>query len=237
MKIKNKITYLCDGIQNVFEYNFKTFTDNDIKVYFDNRLQDEGFKITSNPKGNGGSINFFAPPPANENLIIVLDLDFSRKTDFRTGGIFRAEDLNMEFDYIMACLNQLNTALDASIKISNDEAVFNTILPPAKSGNALVWNDNETGFVSKNIDLSEQLNYVEDCTNTVEALYNNLTETIVGSLPMAVVGKVNNILEIMENYFPEAFTNYKSITETAIYEDDYGSITSLNSESVDYGSI
>ena len=173
-----KHIYICDGVQKNFDYQFESFSKTSIKVFIDNLMIKSGYEIVPFSDKVGGKIIFNTPPLKGKVLSIIRELDFSRSCDFQTGGIFRAEDLNYELNYNIACLNQVNDVLTLAVKLSPLDTKINPVLPKAKAGYAIVWNDTEDGFSNLDVNITEQVRYVEDCTNLVENLYNDLKDKV-----------------------------------------------------------
>ena len=220
-----KYSYVCDGEQTVFEYLFEAFSVSCVKVYLDDKLIENNFKIYPFTDRCGGEVIFDFAPLKGKVLTIVRELDFSRVCDFQTGGVLRAEDLNYELNYSIACLNQINNDLKKAIKLSYSSDNVNPVLPPAKAGNAIVWNDKGDGFINLGDNLSDQVNYVEDCVNYVETVYNDLTDIITNSLDVGILGLFNNLFSLLKMYHPDAFVDLKYISSVADENIDYGFVS------------
>ncbi|MBD5405976.1 hypothetical protein HDR59_05520 [bacterium] len=220
-----KYSYVCDGEQTVFEYLFEAFSISCVKVYLDDKLIENNFKIYPFTDRCGGKVVFDFAPLKGKVLTIVRELDFSRVCDFQTGGVLRAEDLNYELNYNIACLNQINNDLKKAIKLSYSSDNVNPVLPPAKAGSAIVWNDKGDGFDNLKVNLSEQVNYVEDCVNYVETVYNDLTDIITNSLDVGILGLFNNLFSLLKMYYPDAFVDLKYISSVADENIDWGFVS------------
>lgn len=219
-------SYICDGKQTVFEYLFETFSVSFVKIYLDGELIEKGFTVYPFNDKCGGKVVFEYPPLAGKKLTVLRELNFSRVCDFQTGGVFRAEDLNYEMNYNIACLNQLDKILKKSIKLSRfDNKEVNPVLPPAKAGHAIVWNEKGNGFSNLDINITEQVNFVEDCLNSVENLYNDLTEIITNSLDVGILGLFHNLLGLIRGYHPDAFEDFKLISSDSDKIFDYGLVS------------
>ena len=51
-----KHSYVCDGIQKVFEFQFEIFSKVNVKVFVDNVLQKSGVEIVSFDDKKGGQV-------------------------------------------------------------------------------------------------------------------------------------------------------------------------------------
>ena len=232
-----KHSYVCDGIQKVFEFQFEIFSKVNVKVFVDNVLQKSGVEIVSFDDKKGGQVIFDYPPIKNKILTIVRELDFSRICNFQTGGLFRAEDLNLELNYTNTCLNQLNDILNGTIRLSYCDKDVNPELPKSKAGHAIVWNEKGDGFENSVCDLTEQVNYVEDCVNTVEGIYNDLTDIMTSSLDVGILGLLNNMLAILKTHYPNAFLDFKKVSNSGTVLQDYGNVGDVAENVIDNGSV
>ncbi len=235
---KVKEVFICDGEQSVFEFSFRMFNDAIVKVFLDEEEQLNGFELSFYPNKIGGKVRFFAPPFIGKKLTIIRQLQFSRNFDFQTGGVFRAEDLNYELDFNIACLNQLQYDCDKSLKLCDTDSGVSPVLPEAKAGHALVWNEEENALVNTNISIDEQIKYAEDCVNTVETLYDDLTDIMQGNMNMGIIGLFNNLKSVILANYPKAITDYQYVNNNADQSSDYGNIVDLeNVDLIDNGSV
>lgn len=227
-----KHIYICDGVQKNFDYQFESFSKTSIKVFIDNLMIKSGYEIVPFSDKVGGKIIFNTPPLKGKVLSIIRELDFSRSCDFQTGGIFRAEDLNYELNYNIACLNQVNDVLTLAVKLSPLDTKINPVLPKAKAGYAIVWNDTEDGFSNLDVNITEQVRYVEDCTNLVENLYNDLSDLFASNSDIGVLGVVNNLLTILKEHHGEAFVDFQNLNCVANDVIDFGNVSDESQISV-----
>ncbi|MDR2098906.1 MAG: hypothetical protein LBO78_02675 [Rickettsiales bacterium] len=216
-----RIQYAADGATLGFEYGFKTFSPADVAVYVDNERQEGNFAVEPAEGSNGGTVRFFAAPLSGKTVTILRRLDFKRHARFQTGGVFRAEDLNFELDYQRACLAEVADAAASALKLYGDDPSMNAVLPPAAPGHALVWSADGRGFANQDVDISEKVDFVEDCANTVEAVYGELSD-LLGSNPNAsLVGLVNNIVGVLKEKYPDLCLDYMSVDSEAGSGEDY----------------
>ncbi|MDR3126177.1 MAG: hypothetical protein LBT92_00925 [Rickettsiales bacterium] len=100
-KENTSVSYKADGSSVEFEFPFRIFRPQDVKVEIDDDPVEEGFSVA------GDKVVFAAPPPAGSDISIRRFLDFTRIGAFTAGGPFRAEDVNTEFEYTRACIRQI----------------------------------------------------------------------------------------------------------------------------------
>lgn len=233
-----KQVFVCDGVQDTFEFSFRVFNNTSIKIFFDDVEQSSGFELSFSSDKIGGRVRFFSPPFIGTKLTILRHISFERNFDFQTGGVFRAEDLNYELDYNIACLNQLQNSIDSSLKLAETDSNVSSVLPPAKAGHALVWNKDQTALENTNISIEEQISYAEDCVNTIENLYDDLTDIMQGNLNMGIIGLFNNLKSVILDHYPEAINDYRFVVEESSTTSDYGSIAdNQNLDFIDNGAV
>ena len=137
-----RIQYVADGVLTSYSFPFAIFDADNMKVYFNDALQQKTtYQVTFVPTKAGGTVNFNVPPPANTKITLVRDLSIERTSDFQEGGALRADTLNHELDYQIACQQQiadkLNRTLIYPVYAVDDDVDFT--LPTPSAGKAIVW--------------------------------------------------------------------------------------------------
>ncbi len=142
---KIRIQYQADGIVKEFFYNFMIFAAGDLKVYINDILQESGYTITNVGNKEGGSVIFDAAPENASIITLVRRLDITRTSEFQEGGELRAKVLNREFDYQVACLQQLCDTFERIPSRPIYSPNYDLTLPAPEAGKALLWeSDNGT---------------------------------------------------------------------------------------------
>lgn len=115
------VRYVANGTQTDFEYPFPIFATEDMKIYFDGALQNNGFDITDIGETSGGLVSFDNAP--KNGVIITLErrLPLERVTDFLEGGDFSAQAINNELDYLTASVQQISRDLSPMLRYSDHE--------------------------------------------------------------------------------------------------------------------
>lgn len=153
-----RIQYLADGTLTEYEFPFVIFKTSDIDVYFGDSKQDiSTYSVSDARRSDGGSVTFKDPPSNGTLITIVRNLSIERTTDFQEGGALRANVLNDELDYQIACQQQIADSLNRSMVLppyATDTDVDLT-LPTPSAGKAIVWNKDGTNLENSTIKVNE----------------------------------------------------------------------------------
>ena len=156
--IKPRIQYIANGTSKKYEFPFVIFKTSDINVYFDDVLQDVSTYTVSEPKNSlGGAVTFEIAPEKDVIITICRILSIERTTDFQPGTSLRADVLNDEFDYQIACQQELAEKLNRSMVLPAyyqklDEELN---LPLPSAGKAIIWNKAGTNLENSTISVNE----------------------------------------------------------------------------------
>ena len=152
--VKPRIQYVANGTLSTYEFPFVIFSNTDIKVYLNDILQDIiTYSVTGIKNTNGGSITFAIPPTNGTIITITRDLSIERTTDFQEGGALRANVLNDEFDYQIACTQQIAENLNRSMVLPPyaTGGDIDLTLPAPSAGKAVVWNSSGTALENSTV--------------------------------------------------------------------------------------
>lgn len=118
-----------NGTQTTFEFPFPVFASEDVSVSLNGAVQNSGYTVTNAGNTGGGTVAFSYPPA--EGILITLErkMPFERLTDFIEGGSFSARALNTELDFLVAGLQQIESAQAGAIKFPTAENPAQNILP------------------------------------------------------------------------------------------------------------
>ena len=153
-----RIQYVADGKLNAYEFPFVIFNPSDINVYFNDKVQDlDTYTVAISKNTEGGEVSFETAPASGTIITIVRNLAIKRTTTFQEGGALRAKVLNNEFDYQMACQQQIADSLNRSMVLppyAIDTDVDLT-LPTPSAGKAIVWNSDGTNLENSAVKINE----------------------------------------------------------------------------------
>jgi len=155
--VKPRIQYVADGTSTIYEFPFAIFSASDIDVYFGSIKQNSStYTVSGVRSSNGGSITFETAPETGTIITILRNLSVERATDFQEGGALRADTLNDELDYQIACQQQIAENLNRSMALppyAMDSDVDLT-LPTPTPGKALVWNSDGTNLENSTVEVN-----------------------------------------------------------------------------------
>jgi hypothetical protein len=121
-----KISYVGDGENTEFSFSFPFFQDADIKVSIDNTiLNTTQYDVNPNDDFTGGIVVFSTPPEIGKNIDIFRQVDLSRVIDYQPTAKIDPEDLNTDFDFLLAALQDIQTI---NIDLSQWANVHDTLL-------------------------------------------------------------------------------------------------------------
>ena len=107
----------------------------------------------SNITSNGGNITFNSAPASGTLITIIRNLSIKRTSDFQEGASLRANVLNDELDYQIACQQQIAENLNRSMTLPpyavNTDV--NLTLPTPSAGKAIVWNSEGTNLENSTV--------------------------------------------------------------------------------------
>lgn len=152
-----RIQYLADGTLTEYEFPFVIFKTSDIDVYFGDSKQDiSTYSVSDARRSDGGSVIFNAPPAKGIVITIVRNLSIERTTDFQEGGALRANVLNDELDYQIACQQQIADSLNRSMVLPPYASDINVdlTLPIPSAGKAIVWNSAGTNLENSAVEVN-----------------------------------------------------------------------------------
>lgn len=166
--IKPRIRYEGNGEETTFHFAFSIFSIDDIDVYLDDLLITRGYQIVLSEKG--GSVIFDVAPQANIIITIYRNLDLKRTTNFQEVGPFRTSKVNLEFDYQLACLEQLQDTISRTVTFPPYASTqLNVSLPMPQSGKSIIWNEEGNSLINSTLEIDKfYSHYQQVLDNAIE---------------------------------------------------------------------
>ena len=156
-----KISYTGNGVDTEFVFAFPFFQNADIKIAIDNVLvADTNYDINPNNDFVGGLVVFATAPANGSHIDIFRQVSLSRVIDYQPTEKIDPEDLNSDFNFLLAALQDLgNITLDLS-----------------------QWANIHDNILSK---INYAIDLIEDKLSGggVLGLFNNLLTVLDGALP------------------------------------------------------
>ena len=105
-----KISYIGDGENTEFVFSFPFFQESDIKVSIDNEiLNNTQYDVNPNDNFTGGVVVFANAPAINKNIDIFRQVELARVIDYQPTSKIDPEDLNSDFNFLLAALQDIQT--------------------------------------------------------------------------------------------------------------------------------
>ena len=167
--VSPRIQYVANGENTIFEFPFAIFKSDNLQVYIGGNLQNSNtYSVSGVGNTNGGSVTFSTAPESGAVVTLFRNLSIERTTDFQEGGTLRANALNYELDYQIACQQQIADNLNRSMMYppyatNND---VDLTLPYPDAGKAIVWNATGTNLENSTLAVNDMINTLEGYKNT-----------------------------------------------------------------------
>ena len=158
-----KVSYTGDGQTTEFVFAFPFFQVADVHIAIDEIEISSGFSVVPNDNFTGGRVVFTQAPSANSQIDIFRQISLSRIIDYQPTAKIDPEDLNSDFNFLLAAFQDLR-AVDVDLS-----EWANT-------------HDNVVNF------LNYTLGVIEDKLSggSVLGLYNNLVSVLASALPVLI---------------------------------------------------
>lgn len=121
-----KISYIGDGENTEFVFSFPFFQESDVKVSIDNEiLNDTQYDVNPNDDFSGGLVVFGTAPQSGKTIDIFRQIDLSRVIDYQPTAKIDPEDLNSDFNFLVAALQDIR---NIDINLAEWSNIHDTIL-------------------------------------------------------------------------------------------------------------
>lgn len=218
------INYISNGEETTYQFPFLIFQTSDVVVYINGQQLQNGFSVEFTPSTPGGSIILIIAPEIGTEISIVRNLDIRRVTDFQEGGSIRSRSLNREFNYQMACSQQLADALNRALILPpySDSNNIKMELPIPQSNRAIVWNSEANALANSKMNIGEIDEQLGDALATVSKNYTEMCdmhkETLEQSAEvrkLSAACKFRYVGEIVTYSTPQTYSGLLPLNSTA----------------------
>lgn len=159
-----KISYTGDGATTDFIFAFPFFQDTDICVAVDDCLMThEEYGVYSNEDLTGGTVIFSTAPADGAQIDIFRQVDLSRVIDYQPTAKIDPEDLNTDFNFLLAALRDIR---DKDIDLIQWQNTHDNVMRLLEYTNNLVMDKLSGGGVL--------------------GIYNNLVSVLAGAQPYLI---------------------------------------------------
>lgn len=107
--IMYKISYVADGIATEFAFAFPFFQTADIRVAINENMADCSFAVIPNEDFSGGNVVFDIAPSDGDKIDIFRQISLSRVIDYQPTQKIDPEDLNSDFNFLLAAFQDLHS--------------------------------------------------------------------------------------------------------------------------------
>lgn len=123
--------YVASSGQTVFQYTFQTLAASDITVIVNGITKSLGadYAVSNVGVAGGGNITLTSGASTGHVVSIYLSMPIDRTTQYQNAGDFLASDVNGDMDKAYVALNQVETQIDRSIKLQDQDPSVNLDLP------------------------------------------------------------------------------------------------------------
>lgn len=159
--VKPRIRYEGDGTTTEFSFAFTIFDETDVDVYADDALLTEGYSVSRETQG--GRVIFDKAPAAGTIITLYRSLELKRTTNFQEVGPFRTSKVNLEFDYQLACMEQLQDTISRTVTFPPYAPTqLNVALPMPVPGKAIIWNAEGNSLQNSTIEIEKLTTCYDD---------------------------------------------------------------------------
>lgn len=185
----------CDGSVVDFDFAFKVFTENDVRVVLtgDSGVADlsigSGYTVALNAdqeNNPGGTITTTIVYPTGNTITMDGDLDYGQPTALTNLGKFFAKTIEGAIDRVVILVQQVKAVTDRSIRVPVSSTV-NTELPTPVPGSAIGWD--ATASAITNIVLSTGTTLADLAASTGSTLIGWI-QAGVGAVATSVFNKL-----------------------------------------------
>jgi len=155
-------SFTSSGGQTDFDFNFKIYDEEDIKVYLTPVGQDPddttdiltyGSDYTVSIDGDdGGTITLVSGATLDDTLVLARDLDKTRDVSYVKNGDLKAATLNEDQDYQTYLIIDGFRSLERALVLPTTDVTMGTELPSTQQGQYLRVKSDGTGFEYVDID-------------------------------------------------------------------------------------
>jgi len=158
-----KVSYTGDGETTEFVFVFPFFQVADVHIAIDNDEILSGFSVIPNDTFSGGRVIFTDAPAVNTQIDIFRRISLSRVIDYQPTDKIDPEDLNSDFNFLLAAFQDLR-AVD--VDLSEWENIHNNVV----------------NFLNYTMDVIQD----KLSGGGVLGLYNNLVSVLASALPVLI---------------------------------------------------
>ncbi len=160
----HKISYIGDGVTTQYLFTFPFFQESDVCVSVDERaLTHTQYGVYPNEDLTGGTVIFPTAPTEGARIDIFRQVTLSRVIDYQPTAKIDPEDLNTDFNFLLAALRDIR---QVDIDLAQWQNTHDNVKEFLEYTNNLVQDKLSGGGVL--------------------GIYNNLVSVLAGALPLLI---------------------------------------------------
>lgn len=149
-------TFVASAGQTIFNFNFKIFSNTDLRVFRTPDGQDPNdvndlltlnTDYTVSINGDlGGTITLTSGATVNDTIVLIRSLPRTRTVSFVTNGDLAAETLNDDQEYQTYLIIDNNVSISRAVRLPQSATGVSTLLPSVRPNAYLIWNSDGTAL-------------------------------------------------------------------------------------------
>lgn len=229
-------SYIATAGQTLFVFDWFVFDKQYIKVYRNGELlsMNIDYSVQFTGLSEGGSITFLVACVVGDEVVIKRESEIKRTSSYTESGEFRAKAVNIDLNYIVTVIQELNFLLERCVILSPYDAdtdASNLILPrrSERTGKYLAFdnNGNLTAVYGSSIDLYYNWVRIDKSSlleKSAKKIYTQITQEIILRLP--IVDSVDDGREMfILNLDTNTFSTKINVNSTTVTIDGQSEIT------------
>lgn len=216
--IKPRIQFNADGVQKEFQFFFKIYEPENVKVYIEDAEQTSGYSLSTKEDEQGGVITFDTAPESGKLVTIYRELELKRTTNFKEGGPFRSSNVNSEFDYQLSCLEQLEDSIGRTVTFPQYAPTnLNINLPMPDAGKSIIWSEDEGRLMNSDYQFDKVVALSSQYCDQTQQYLNQAKEinSQINNNQTLVQQLANNVTELQEQAMLDAEAAKAAAKESA----------------------
>jgi hypothetical protein len=144
-KNTSKVSYVGNGVQTEYQYQFKIYSFDNLQVYIDGVQQvlDTDYTMTNTGTEDGGTVTFTVAPADGAMIVMERILTYQQLLDLIPYDKFPAESVEGGMDYLCMLIQQNESAITRSITLPVGSDADLTFPPPGAGEFIKYTNDGE----------------------------------------------------------------------------------------------
>ena len=143
-------SYVADGATGSFDFTFRATSEDQVTVYIDDELQEDGYSVSLDVSGIGGSVAFDTDPDDEAVLLILRSSDYLQGDALDNAETLPPKTIERMIDKAMIVAQQLSALIAGCLRLpaSIDPEDVDTELAAPVALEILRWNEDADAIES-----------------------------------------------------------------------------------------